>query len=107
MKLGIYNCVAGVTTRAKLQIHVALRQRGWSRRTRDLSHVWFLKVRLHRMPHRDTTQRATFNVNTNTHSISLITPAPRDAVMKPLKKLKLFTLNVVRCVSSRRGEAWA
>jgi len=33
MKHRIYNYVAGVTT------HVALRQRGWSRRTRDMSHV--------------------------------------------------------------------
>ena len=27
-----------------MQIHVALRQRGWSRRTRDLSHVEFLRT---------------------------------------------------------------
>jgi len=36
MKLGIYNYV-GVWPH--MQIHMALRQRGWSRRTRDMSHV--------------------------------------------------------------------
>jgi len=40
MKLGIYNYVVGVTTHAN---PLALRQRGWSGRTRDLSRVgWFL-----------------------------------------------------------------
>ena len=34
MKLGIYNRVCPHT-----QIHVALRQRGWSRRTREKTHV--------------------------------------------------------------------
>jgi len=39
MKLGIYNYVGGMTT---LQIHMALRHRGWSRQTRDLSRFGFL-----------------------------------------------------------------
>jgi len=29
-----------------MQIHVALRQRGWSERTRDMSHDWFLSIPL-------------------------------------------------------------
>ena len=37
MKLGIYNRVAGM--QIHMQIHVALRQRGWSGRTREKTHV--------------------------------------------------------------------
>ena len=41
MKLGIYNYVGGMTTHAN---HMALRRRGWSRRTRDCQLFRFLSI---------------------------------------------------------------